>query len=181
MEEDALWLVQRHGRFSKTDGSGLYHSDEEVQNLVMCYVDDVAIATPTLEDHIDRLDEVFGCMRRAGLKTKPSKLKTLRDSIKYLGRLVDRHGVKADSEAVEAVLIWKAPRTDGQIMSFPRFAKYYRELMKGYADKVYAMQKLMRNKEKKSEWNEEAQAAVENKKRELCQAPVLSMPTEKGM
>ena len=29
-------------------------------NLVMCYVDDVVIATPTLEDHIDRLDEVFG-------------------------------------------------------------------------------------------------------------------------
>ena len=25
-------------------------------NLVMCYVDDVVIATPTLEDHIDRLD-----------------------------------------------------------------------------------------------------------------------------
>ena len=37
-------------------------------NLLMCYVDDVVIATPTLEDHIDRLDEVFGCMKRAGLE-----------------------------------------------------------------------------------------------------------------
>ena len=27
-------------------------------NLVMCYVDDVVITTPTLEDHIDRLEEV---------------------------------------------------------------------------------------------------------------------------
>ena len=27
-------------------------------NLVMCYMDDVVIATPTLEDHIDRLKEV---------------------------------------------------------------------------------------------------------------------------
>ena len=41
-------------------------------NLVMCYVDDEVIATPTLEDHIDRLDEVFGCMKRAGLKCKLS-------------------------------------------------------------------------------------------------------------
>ena len=41
-------------------------------NLVMCYVDDVVIATPTLEDHIDRLDEVFGCMKSASLKCKPS-------------------------------------------------------------------------------------------------------------
>ena len=70
----------------------------------MCYVDDVVIATPTLEDHIDQLDEVFGCMKRAGLKCKPSKCEILRDSIKYLGRMVDRHCVRPDPEAVEAVL-----------------------------------------------------------------------------
>ena len=35
--------------------------------------------------------------------------------------------------------------------------------------------------EKKFEWNEEAQAAFENIKRELCEAPVLGMPTDKGM
>ena len=34
---------------------------------------------------------------------------------------------------------------------------------------------------KELEWNEEAQAAFENIKRELCEAPVLGMPTEKGM
>ena len=117
-------------------------------NLLMCYVDDVVIATPTLEDHIDRLDEVFGCMKRAGLKCKPSKCEILRDSIKYLGRMVDRHGVRPDPEAVEAVLTWKAPRTDTQLMSFLGFANYYREFIKGYADKVYPMQKLMRNKGK---------------------------------
>ena len=51
----------------------------------MCYVDDVVIATPTLEDPIERLDEVFACMNRAGLKCKPSKCEILKDSIKYLG------------------------------------------------------------------------------------------------
>ena len=34
-------------------------------NLVRCYVDDVVKATPTLEDHIVRLDEVFACMKRS--------------------------------------------------------------------------------------------------------------------
>ena len=150
-------------------------------NLVTCYVDDVVIATPTLEDHIDRLDDVFGCMKRAGLKCKPSKCEILRDLIKYLGRMVDRHDVRPDPEAVEAVLTWKAPRTDTQLMSFLVFANYYREFIKGYADKVYPMQKLMRNKGKKFEWNDEAQVAFENIKRELCEAPVLGMPTEDGM
>ena len=143
-------------------------------NIVMFYVDD-------LEDHIDWFDEVFGSMKTAGLKCNSSKCEILRDSIKYLGRMVDMHGVRPDPKAVEAVLTWKAPRTDTQLMSFLGFANYYREFIKGYANKVYPMQKLMRNKGKKFEWNEEAQAAFENIKRELSEAPVLGMPTEKGM
>ena len=102
---------------------------------------------------------------------------------------MDRHGVRPDPEAVEAVLTWKAPRTDTQLMSFLGFANYYREFIKGYADKVYPMQKLMRNKGKKFEWNEKTKKErssngtkkSENIKRELCEAPVLGMPTEKGM
>ena len=120
-------------------------------NLVICYVDDVVIAKPTLEDHIDWLDEVFGCMKRADLKCRPSKREILRESIKYLGRMVDRHGVRPDPEALEAVLTWKAPRTNTQLMTLLGFTNYYREFIKGYADKVYPMQKLMRNKGKKFE------------------------------
>ena len=174
-------LCNATATFQRLMAQALTGVTKKYGNLLMCYVDDVVIATPTLEDGIDRLDEVFGCMKRAGLKCKPSKCEILRDSIKYLGRMVDRHGVRPDPEAVEAVLTWKAPRTDTQLMSFLGFANYYREFIKGYADKVYPMQKLMRNKGKKFEWNDEAQVAFENIKRELCEAPVLGMPTEKGM
>ena len=77
-------------------------------------------------------------------------------------------------------LTWKASRMDTQLMSFLGFANYHREFIKGYADKVYPMQKLMRNKVKKFEWSEEAQAAFENIKRELCEN-CAGMPTEKSM
>ena len=95
--------------------------------------------------------------------------------------MVDRHGVRPDPEAVEAVLTWKAARTETQLLSFLGFANFYRELIKGYADKVFPMQKLMRNKRKKFEWSDEAQTAFDNIKWELCEAPVLGMPAEKGM
>ena len=39
----------------------------------------------------------------------------------------------------------------------------------------------MHIKGKKFEWNKESQAAFENIKRELCEAPVLGMLTERGM
>ena len=138
-------------------------------NATYVYVDDVVIATPTLEDHIERLDEVFACMKRLGLKCKPSKCEILKDSIKYLGRMVDRHGIRSDSDAVEAVLTWKSPKTEHQLMSFL-----------GFADKVYLMQQLMRHKGKKFTWNNAAEESFQRRKKELCEAPVLRMPTEKG-
>ena len=131
-----IGLCNATATFQREMAQALTRVTMKYRNFVICYVHDVVIATPTLEDHIDRLDEVFGCMKRAGLKCKPSKCEILRDSIKYLGRMVDRHGVRRDPEAVEAVLTWEAPRTDTQLMSFLGFANYYREFIKGYADKV---------------------------------------------
>ena len=60
-------------------------------NLIISYADDVVIATLTLEDHIERLYEVFTCMKQACVKRKPSKCEVPRDSKKYLGRHVDKH------------------------------------------------------------------------------------------
>ena len=105
-------------------------------NLVMYFVDDVVIATPTLEDHIERPDEVTACVKWTGLKCKTSKCEILKDSIKYLGRILDKHGIRPDSDRVEAALTWKSPKTMHQLMSFLGFANYYREFIKGYADKV---------------------------------------------
>ena len=46
-------------------------------------------------------------------------------------------------------------------MKFLGFANYFRDFIKGYADKMYPMQQLMRNNGKKE--------AFENIKRELCE------------
>ena len=133
-------LCNATATFQRLMAHALIGVTKKYGNLVMCYVDDVVITTPTLEDHIERLDEVFACMMRSGLKCKPSKCEILKDSIKYLGSMVDRHGIRPDPDAVEAVLIWKSPKTEHQLMSFLGFANYYREFIKGYADKVYPMQ-----------------------------------------
>ena len=172
-------LCNATATFQRLMAQALTSVTKKLGNLIMCYVDDAVIATPTLADHIERLDEMFTCMKQAGLKCKTSKCEILRDSIKYLGRLVDKHGVRPDPEAVEAVLTWKAPKTDTQLMSFLGFANYYRDFIKGFADKIYPLQRLMRNKGKKFTWTDEAQVSSENIKRELCEAPVLGMPTEK--
>ena len=132
MEEDAFGLCNATATLQQLMAQALTNVTKKYGNLVMCYVDDKVIATLTLEDHIERLDEVFACMKRAGLKCKPSKCEILKDSIKYLGRMEDKHGIRPDPDVVEAALTWKLPKTD-QLMSFLGFVKN-REFIKGYAD-----------------------------------------------
>ena len=138
--------------FQRLIAHALIGVTKKYDNLIKCYVDDVVNATLTLEDHIERLDEVFACMKGSGLKCKSSKCEILKDSIKYLGRMVDRHGIRPDPDAVEAVLTWNLPKTEHQLMSFLGFAIYYREFIKGYADKVYPMQQPNLHKGKKFTW-----------------------------
>ena len=122
---------------------------------------------------------MFACMKRVGLKCKPLKCEILKDLIKYLGRMVDKHGIRPDPYAVEAVLT--SPKTEHQLMSFLAFANHYKEFIRGYADKVYPMQQLLRHKGKKFTWNNAADESFQRMKRELCGTPVLGMPTEKRM
>ena len=91
MEKDAFWICNATATFQLLMAQALTSVTKKYGNLVMCYVNDVVIATPTLEDQIERLNEVFACMKRAGLKCKPSKCEIMKDSIEYLGRMVDKH------------------------------------------------------------------------------------------
>ena len=68
--------------FQRLMAQALTRVTKKYGNLVMWYVENVVIATPTLADHIDRLDEVFDCFKRAGLKCKPSKCEILMVSTK---------------------------------------------------------------------------------------------------
>ena len=111
-------LYNATATFKRLMAQALTNVTTKSSNLIMYHIDDAVTATPTLRDHIERLDEVFTCLKQAVLKCKPSKCDLLRDSFKYLVRLVDKHGVRPDPEAVEEVLTWKTPKTDTQLMSF---------------------------------------------------------------
>ena len=129
-------LCNATATFEQLMAQVLTNVTKEYWNLIICFADDVVIATPTPNDHIERLDEVLICMKQAGLNCKPSKCEILRDSIKCLGRLVDTHGVRPDTEVIELVLTWKPPKTDAPLMSSIGVANYYRESIKRYADSI---------------------------------------------
>ncbi len=148
-------------------------------NLVVCYIDDVIIATSTIDQHIDCIGEVLSCLRRAGLICKPSKCEFLKTSIKYLGRIIDGEGVKPDPESIQTVMQWKRPQNKREFQSFLGFANYYREFIRGHSELVEPMNRLVK-KNQDFQWTTEAEESFELIKKKLCSYPVLALPREEG-
>ena len=69
-------------------------------SMVMAYMDDIVIATETIEDHMERFKEVFEFLREAGFKMRVSKCDFMKSEIKYLGRVESAEGIKPDPKAV---------------------------------------------------------------------------------
>ena len=49
-------------------------------SMVMAYIDDIVIATETVEDHMARLREVFECLREAGFKMRVAKCDFMKET-----------------------------------------------------------------------------------------------------
>ena len=73
---------------------------------LLLYLDDIIVISPDFETHLERLEEVFTRLQKAGLKLKPSKCHLFQEEVKYLGHIVSRNGISTDPEKVEAVAEW---------------------------------------------------------------------------
>ena len=86
-----------------------------LRKIVKAYIDDIVVATETVEDHKVRLREVFECLREAGFKMRVFKCDFMKSEIKYLGRVVSAEGIKPDPKAVSKLRDWEIPRTKTEI------------------------------------------------------------------
>ena len=148
-------------------------------NLVLCYVDDILIATATIEEHLERIQEVFAALEAAGLKLKASKCNFMDTEIKFLGRKISAKGIQPDPESVQKVQEWDPPRNKNEVASCLGLANYYRNFIDKFAEISAPLNKL-RAKNVKFECTEDCQQAFETLKEKLCQEPILTLPNETG-
>lgn len=85
---------------------------------VLVYLDDIIVASPTLEAHQQHFAEVFHRLRKARLRLNTKKCHFCQDQLKYLGHLMDKDGIRTDPDKVSAVTGWPVPRTMRQIRRF---------------------------------------------------------------
>src|SRR6267154_723377 len=139
---------------------------------MIVYIDDVMIFSKDFETHMESLTEVFGRLRKAGLKLHPKKCKFAMAEINFLGHKIDGQGVSVDEKKVEAMKNWPIPKNLRELQSFLRYCNYYRKFLRGYSKKTTPLNKLLQ-KDVKYVWSAECQQAFEELKRLMITTPVL--------
>ena len=148
-------------------------------SMVMAYIDDIVIATETIEDHMVRLREVFECLRKAGFKMRVAKCDFMKIEIKYLGRVVSAEGIKPDPKAVAKLRDWEIPRNKTEMQSFLGFANYYREFIPWHAQKVAPLHAIT-GLNATFAWGAAQQQAFNEIKQALIDATTLAQPDSEG-
>lgn len=143
--------------------------------VALVYIDDVLIFSKNFHEHMLHLQQLFDHLRSANLKLHPSKCAFATKSIKYLGHIISKDGVRVNPQNIEKLRNFKWPTSAKQVKSFLGMANFYRKFIEGYAKIASPLNKLLK-KDQRFKWTPECQTAFETLKTKLTEAPILAYP-----
>ena len=147
----------------------------EFDNKVYCYQDDIIIIAENFNEHITLLNRVYEKLKYANFTINMKKSKFCRKELKYLGYLVDRHGLRTDPDKVKVILNYPTPKKPKDIKVFLGMAGWYRRFIKDFSKIARPLCKLT-SKNTKFQWSEEAENSFTELKSALVSAPILKSP-----
>ena len=82
------------------------------------YLDGCIIFSRTIEEHLERLREVFQRFKDAILKINPTECEFFRQKVPFLGHIVSREGIQADPAKISTVDRYPVPKNATEVKSF---------------------------------------------------------------
>lgn len=150
----------------------------EFDGKIFSYLDDIVICNETFDEHLSSLKWVENQLKYAGLTVNLEKCHFARPSLKYLGYIVDKYGLRTDPDKVSAILDYPRPNTFTELKRFIGLASWYRRFVENFAIVAAPLHDLTKGGKKGRliTWNKEAERAFTNLKTALTTTPVLSCP-----
>ena len=146
-----------------------------IYKTCFCYVDDICTFSNTMDEHIERLAEIFDRLEQEGLKIRYDKCHWFQESITFVGFNVSKDGLSPDPKKVEVVRNYPTPKSAKQVKSFLGLMSYFRRLIKDYSKISYPLNELLR-KNVTFKWTEQCQIAFDTLRNKLISAPILAFP-----
>lgn len=144
--------------------------------LALVYLDDILIFSSSLQEHIDRLRQVFDRLRAANLKIQVDKTEFLRKELLYLGHVITPDGVRPNPDKIQAVKDFPKPKTKTEIKRFLGLLGYYRRFIKDFATITKPMTAALKDDPKITHESPEFITSFETCRTLLCNSPILQYP-----
>jgi len=136
---------------------------------VLVFLDDILIYSPTLDDHMVHLQEVFELLRQNQLYLKESKCSFAQPNLSYLGHIISSTGVSTNPSKIQNMQKWPVPTSVTELRGFLGLTRYYRRFIKGYGLITKPLNSLLNKKA--FQWS-----SFDKVKMAMTQTPVLALP-----
>jgi len=136
------------------------------------YLDDVLIASNTLEEHLSHIKWVLGKLKKVGFRLNRDKCEFMKEEIKFLGHSFSEVKAEINNETKMAVINFERPRNKKAVQAFLGLVNWDRRFIKNLARMTQPLEVLLK-KGRKFEWAKEQQEAFNEIKRAFQEAPDL--------
>lgn len=143
-------------------------------NKICIYIDDILIATQSVQENLDVLNSIFKKLVLNKLELNLEKCTFFQSEIKFVGYIVNSEGIHPCDEHLQAVSGFPLPRSFKDVQSFIGLTSYFRRFIMNYAIIARPLTDLLRKNVEFLFGNEQLQA-FETLKAKLLEKPVLAI------
>ncbi|CAK1599635.1 unnamed protein product [Parnassius mnemosyne] len=152
---------------------------QHVMDSVLCglqgeicfvYLDDIVVFASSLQEHEQKLEEVFSRLRIYELKIQPDKCEVLRYVVTYLGHIITNQGVKLNPDKIRTVQEFSIPKSCKDIKAFLDLTGYYRRFIRNFSKVTKPLTSLLK-KDTAFIWGETQQQSFNECKHLLINPP----------
>ena len=137
------------------------------------YMDEILVHGRDVLEHDAKLKEVLERARKVGIKLKLSKCSMRVSEVKFVGHTISKDGLKPDNSKVSAIQEMPTPNNSKDLERFLGMINYLGKFLPNLSSEAAPLRELLKQ-DREWQWLDQHQKAVEDLKRLVTQAPVLT-------
>ena len=145
---------------------------------VMAYLDDLICFHSGFEEHLKGIGRLLQTIRKAGFKLSGKKCQFASRSVKFLGHVIDKDGIRPQPEKLDIIREWKVPKDEADLRRFLGVCTFWRRFVKDFAHIAVPLHDLLNKSE--FVWTPQCDSAFKQLKEILCSSVTLKLPDRLG-
>ena len=141
------------------------------------FMDDILVATPTWDGHVNALRALLGRLKETGLTARPSKCVIGFQELEFLGHTLHHGCMQPEEKNVEKMRLAPHPRSKRDVRSFLGLCGFYQKFIPHYNSIAAPLSELTKKKApERLNWTPACERAFQSLKEKLTSKPILRLP-----